>query len=197
MADNKRTCTFDGCEQPHEAHGYCQGHYKQLRRGRPLTPLRIVSRHGMTLSERIEMHRARPGDCWPWTACRNSDGYGQISVNGALTSPHRVAYELANGPIPAGMMIDHKCHTPSCVRPDHLRVASRKQNGENRAGATANSKSGVRGVSWNKARAKWEGQVGHNRQNVHVGLFATIEEAEAAVIAKRNELFTHSDADWN
>lgn len=30
---------------------------------------------------------------------------------------------------------------------------------------------------------------------VHVGYFTVKAEAEAAVIAKRNELFTHNDAD--
>jgi hypothetical protein len=35
----------------------------------------------------------------------------------------------------------------------------------------------------------------HFRRLLHVGLFLTIAEAEAAVIAKRNELFTHNDMD--
>lgn len=41
----------------------------------------------------------------------------------------------------------------------------------------------------------WRAGVGHNGVKVNVGCFKTLEEAEAAVIAKRIELFTHNDAD--
>lgn len=33
-------CKFEGCEKPHQAHGYCGGHALQLRQGRELRPLR-------------------------------------------------------------------------------------------------------------------------------------------------------------
>jgi len=197
MADNKRTCTFDGCEQPHEARGYCEAHYRQLRLGRPLTPIQRHAKPGMELRDRFDMYTDKTGECWVWTASKDAHGYGQIRIGNKRIRAHRAAYALAYGPIPEGLHIDHKCHTPACVNPKHLRACTNKQNSENRAGASANSKSGVRGVYWNKALAKWKGQVGHNGQGIYVGLFATIEEAEAAVIAKRNELFTHSDADWN
>ena len=34
-----------------------------------------------------------------------------------------------------------------------------------------------------------------NGKRHHVGYFTTVQDAEAAVIAKRNELFTHNDLD--
>lgn len=34
-----RACTFDGCDRPHVAKGYCGGHYSQLNRGETLRPL--------------------------------------------------------------------------------------------------------------------------------------------------------------
>jgi len=195
MADNKRTCTFDGCERPHDSRGYCTSHYKQWQLGRPLKPIRHYAKPGIGLRDRLDMNTDRSGNCWLWTAYQNPKEYGQLEVNGKLTSPHRVAYELAYGPIPDGMMIDHKCHTPACVNPAHLRACTNKQNGENRAGATVNSKSGVRGVYWNRRQSKWRAEVTHNQHAFHVGYFATIEEAERAVIAKRNELFTHNETD--
>jgi hypothetical protein len=39
------------------------------------------------------------------------------------------------------------------------------------------------------------GSVRHNKKLYHVGYFATIDEAERAVIAKRNALFTHNEID--
>lgn len=34
------TCTFEGCPRYVKAHGLCQSHYMQRRRGRQLSPLR-------------------------------------------------------------------------------------------------------------------------------------------------------------
>lgn len=42
MPANLRTrgnCTFDGCDRPHFAKGYCRGHYSQQYKGKPLEPL--------------------------------------------------------------------------------------------------------------------------------------------------------------
>src|SRR5215218_7130544 len=36
----KANCDFPGCERPHYALGYCQGHRRQLLDNRPLAPLR-------------------------------------------------------------------------------------------------------------------------------------------------------------
>ena len=35
-----RTCSFDGCNNPWLAKGYCSAHYRQARKGQPLLPLR-------------------------------------------------------------------------------------------------------------------------------------------------------------
>jgi len=195
MADNKRTCTFDGCDKPHEAHGYCHGHYQQLRRGSPLTTIHRRTNLGMTLGDRLDMYTDKTGDCWVWTGPLNDQGYGIINTVHKRIRAHRASYELAYGPIPEGMLIDHRCYTPACVKPPHLRVCTQKQNMENHNGARADSKSGVRGVSWSRQRNKWVSMITHNQHSVPVGRFDTIEEAEAAIIAKRNELFTHNDAD--
>ena len=133
--------------------------------------------------------------CWIWTGKLRPDGYGQVSLYGSVGLPHRVSYELANGYIEAGAHIDHKCHNRACVNPEHLRPVTSKQNGENRSGASRVSKTGVRGVRWVEKRGKWRAQVGHRGHNFHVGYFTDLLDAEAAVIAKRNELFTHNDLD--
>ncbi|UXM90930.1 AP2 domain-containing protein [Paenarthrobacter sp. JL.01a] len=78
-------------------------------------------------------------------------------------------------------------------RPDRDREA--KQNAEHRAGPNKNTTSGVRGVSWRSDMRKWGATVGHEGKRIRLGHFATIAEAEAAVLAKRRELFTHNDAD--
>lgn len=109
---------------------------------------------------------------------------------------HRYAYELLVGPV-AGVILDHRCHNPACVNPEHLRVtdARNKQNGENRGRLNRNNTSGVRGVWWNGKNRKWAAEVTHFRRKFYLGLFAEKEDAERAVISKRNELFTHNDLD--
>ena len=191
------SCAFDGCERPRKARGLCDGHYMQHRQGGQLKELKRHARHGISLGERIDMHTDKSGDCWLWTGATNELGYGQVRVEGKNRKAHRVSYELANGSIPKGLMIDHICHTPSCVRPEHLRLATSKQNQENRIAPRIGNKSGVRGVTWVPANRRWVARVGHNRKCIHVGCFDTIEEAEAAVIAKRLELFTHNNSDFH
>lgn len=60
-----------------------------------------------------------PGECWPWTAPLREDGYGQIGLGAGGSRSgvaHRVGYELAYGPIPEGLVVDHDCHNldPDC-----------------------------------------------------------------------------------
>lgn len=60
---------------------------------------------------------------------------------------------------------------------------------ENRKGARRDSTSGVRGVRWVEQLKKWRAEVRHNNKTIHVGYYATIEEADAAARNKRQELY--------
>lgn len=70
--------------------------------------------------------------CWPWKAAKHPKGYGRFKVGGKLYSSHRLAYEMANGPIPEKMvangLILHACHNPACCNPAHLRLGSGSEN---------------------------------------------------------------------
>lgn len=135
-------------------------------------------------------------ECWLWTGHVMANGYGQFRLPDRTVLPHRWAWEQLIGPIPEGVQLDHLPTCPKhCVNPAHLRLATNKQNAENRAGAQVNSTTGIRGVYWHRRFNRWLAKVQHHGHQINVGYFDTPEEAERAVIAKRLELFTHNTVD--
>lgn len=52
-----------------------------------------------------------PG-CHEWQAAVNAHGYGLIGMDKRCKLAHRVAWEFANGPIPHGMCVLHRCDNP-------------------------------------------------------------------------------------
>ena len=76
------------------------------------------------LWERLDKSSA----CWTWTGKRYPTGYGRFGKHYA----HRVAYELAYGPIPEGMHVCHSCDNPPCCNPAHLWIGTPKDNMQDR-----------------------------------------------------------------
>jgi hypothetical protein len=83
--------------------------------------------------------------CWLWKCGINSQGYGQVWLNGRTQYPHRATYEHFIGPIPEGLDVGHKCHDKAaaeglcdgtiencfhkrCCNPAHLKAETRSEN---------------------------------------------------------------------
>lgn len=70
-------------------------------------------------------------DCWEW-APHKGNRYPQKRISGVRWGLHRYAWAWANGPIPDGLHILHKCNNASCVNPDHLYAGTHSDNMQDR-----------------------------------------------------------------
>ena len=66
--------------------------------------------------------------CWLWTGRKNNHGYGVFFENKRHVYAHRFSYGLRNGDVPSGLVLDHLCRTPLCVRPEHLEAVTQQVN---------------------------------------------------------------------
>lgn len=86
------------------------------RQRRRATPERFWAR----IDKDGPVMRADLGPCWIWTGRKARDGYGLLEWCGRGVGAHRLAYALAKGAIPAGVLVMHACDNPPCCNPDHL-----------------------------------------------------------------------------
>lgn len=66
--------------------------------------------------------------CWLWEGVEQRAGHGYYDLDGRRHQAHRMAYEMAHGPIPADHHLHHLCHTPACVNPAHLQPVHKTEH---------------------------------------------------------------------
>ncbi len=94
----------------------------------------LIDKYAALRTWTIRKHKGKPTrrawtenpatGCWEWNGGINGAGYGSSGGRGA----HRIAYEMAFGPIPDGLEIDHLCRNTICVNPDHLEAVTKLEN---------------------------------------------------------------------
>lgn len=72
-------------------------------------------------------------ECWPWTAAKTGNGYGNFKAGRYSTIPsHRAAYWFSYGIYPDKLLVRHKCDNPICCNPSHLELGTAADNAQDK-----------------------------------------------------------------
>lgn len=164
-------CAVDGCARTATLKGWCEKHYRRWRKhGDPTKTLSPTRVYGST-EERFWAKVLPPNSegCMLWNASLDRGGYGNFKAEGRQRGAHLFAYEFKIGPIPAGMQLDHVCHTASsdcpggincqhrrCVTPEHLEPVTQAENTR-------------RSQPWNVNKSKTHCKYGHEYTTENTG----------------------------
>jgi hypothetical protein len=92
----RRICAVEGCSEiEYMVLGFCRAHYQ------------------LPFPERFWAQVDQTSDgCWPWKRRRNHKGYGMVLFEGKTRQAPRVAFILATGSEPVGLIVRHTCDNP-------------------------------------------------------------------------------------
>ena len=106
------------------------------------------------------------------------DGYLRGEIRGRKYRAHRVIWQMVYGDWPDGQ-IDHVNGDRADNRIANLRAATNAENQWNTR-VRSDSTSGVKGVTWNKQRSKWQARIEVSGRRIHIGLFDDLRAASIA-----------------
>ena len=123
----KKPCSVADCDRNAVCRGWCDKHYRRwLAYGDPHTTSIIVGDDEKRFLSKLG--EPTPSGCIEWQQPTHRFGYGWITIRRRAVLAHRFAWIRANGPIPDGMDVLHRCDNPPCCNPEHLFLGTRADN---------------------------------------------------------------------
>jgi len=120
----------------------------------------------------------------------NHHGYRVIGLSGRKYMAHRLVWLYLNGKWPEGE-IDHRNGDRADNRLGNLRDCTRRINAQNLHRPRADSVVGLLGVS--KRRHRFRASITDRGQHIHIGYFATADEAYQTYLARKSSLHEGSE----
>jgi len=108
----------------------------------------------------------------------HSDGYVTVRVDNYIYKAHRLAWFYEYGFFPPNE-IDHINRVRDDNRITNLRLATKSENLRNRP-VFERSKSGIKGIYFNKRLKKWQAKLFVNKKIIHLGWHKDIDDAKKA-----------------
>ena len=174
-------CSVEDCSNPCYARDYCRKHYiANLKYGDPLV-VKQVQRHGTSLEKRLWSRVDRSGGesaCWLWTG----NPRGMVWNGERREGAHRIAWTIANGPVPDGLFVLRTCAGGICCNPSHLYL------GTNTRGIDTPSRCGL--CEKPACQRGWC-QMHYNRWKRHGDPLITLNPGLGMTLAER--LWSHVD----
>lgn len=117
----------------------------------------------------------------------NSEGYYIMKLKKKRYLNHRIIYFLNTGIDPEEKQVDHEDTNPLNNKIWNLRLATNKQNQDNRKKSKANT-SGVTGVYWDKIKNKYQSRIRYNYKTINLGSFNKSDKDKAIAVRIAAEL---------
>lgn len=130
-------CTEINCTKLVKARRLCTQHLSRLYRYGDSTFLKMPPAGSIVKDQAWLEANCIPEPntgCWIWlNSADTSNGlanflYGTTNYQGRRFKAHRFAWIIANGEIPIGLNVLHKCDFTLCVNKDHLFLGTQRDN---------------------------------------------------------------------
>ncbi len=155
-------------------------------------PITLDEIKSQRFQRRWESFILRTDTCWLWRGKLSEKGYGHIKLRTAgfrNVPAHRVAWTLANGEIPNGILVLHHCDVRHCVNPLHLFTGT---NNDNMADMKAKGRGRSQRGEAQHAHRLTESQVNEIRQRYIRGVPSKLSAVSQHGLARQYSVSAHT-----